>query len=103
MEHGRWNMERILAGWRWAARKDIPKKHSPYLIPWNQLPAAIRQADLEAIRISRKHSAQIIPNKKLPHSRWPSVFSTAKSIRPRRVGGAPGGLAQRFKAPVLLA
>ena len=38
MEHGRWNVERLLSGWRHAEAKDVVKKLSPYLVPWNKLP-----------------------------------------------------------------
>ena len=50
MEHGRWNVERLLLGWRHAEAKDVVKKLSPYLVPWNKLPLDIRQYDLNAIR-----------------------------------------------------
>ena len=29
MEHGRWNVERLLLGWRWAETKDVAKKLFP--------------------------------------------------------------------------
>ena len=50
MEHGRWNVERLLSGWRHAETKDVVKKHSPYLVPWNKLPLDVRQYDLNVIR-----------------------------------------------------
>jgi ppGpp synthetase/RelA/SpoT-type nucleotidyltranferase len=50
MEHGRWNVERLLLGWRWAEAKDIGRKLSPYLVPWDKLPPEIQEYDLEAIR-----------------------------------------------------
>jgi len=37
MEHGRWNVERLLLGWRWAEAKDVGRKLSPYLVPWDRL------------------------------------------------------------------
>ncbi len=50
MEHGRWNVERLLLGWRWAEAKDVARKLSPYLVPWDKLPPEIQEYDLDAIR-----------------------------------------------------
>ncbi len=50
MEHGRWNVERLLLGWRYAETKDVAKKLSPYLVPWDQLSPEIREYDVGAIR-----------------------------------------------------
>jgi hypothetical protein len=50
MEHGRWNVERLLLGWRWAETKDVGRKLSPYLVPWDKLPPEIREYELDAIR-----------------------------------------------------
>ncbi|HUT32556.1 MAG TPA: RyR domain-containing protein [Planctomycetota bacterium] len=50
MEHGRWNVERLLRGWHHAAVKDVPKKLSPYLVPWDKLTPEIKKYDLEAMR-----------------------------------------------------
>jgi hypothetical protein len=49
LEHGRWNVERLGFGWRYAAEKDVSKKLSPYLIPWDQVPPEIQKFDLDAI------------------------------------------------------
>lgn len=49
MEHGRWNIERLSYGWRYAREKDIPKRLSPYLVPWDLVPPDIQQYDLDAI------------------------------------------------------
>ena len=49
MEHGRWNVERLLRGWRYADKKDVAKKLSPYLVPWKQLSPEIQQYDVDAI------------------------------------------------------
>ncbi|MFA5262255.1 MAG: hypothetical protein WC378_00410 [Opitutaceae bacterium] len=49
LEHGRWNVERLACGWRYAKEKDVLKKRSPWLIPWNQVPPAIQKFDLDAI------------------------------------------------------
>lgn len=37
MEHGRWNVERLLRGWRHAKTKDIANKLNPCLVPWPAL------------------------------------------------------------------
>ena len=50
MEHGRWNVERLLLGWRWAEAKDVGRKLSPYLVPWDKLSPEIQEYDLDAIR-----------------------------------------------------
>ncbi len=52
MEHGRWNVERLMRGWR-PGGKDVIKKLSPYLVPWNDeqnLPQHIKQYDLDAVK-----------------------------------------------------
>lgn len=49
MEHGRWNVERLLRGWRWAERKDVARKLSPYLVPWEALSPEIQGYDVSAI------------------------------------------------------
>lgn len=49
MEHGRWNVERLGYGWRYAREKDIPRRLSPYLIPWEKVPPGIQAYDLNAI------------------------------------------------------
>jgi hypothetical protein len=50
MEHGRWNVERLLLGWRYAEVKDVSGKRSPYLVPWDSLPREIQKYDVGAIR-----------------------------------------------------
>jgi ppGpp synthetase/RelA/SpoT-type nucleotidyltranferase len=49
MEHGRWNVERLLRGWCWAEKKDVAKKLSPYLVRWDALSAEIQGYDIDAI------------------------------------------------------
>jgi len=49
MEHGRWNTERLLSGWR-LGEKDKINKISPYLISWPELPDNIKEYDREAVR-----------------------------------------------------
>jgi ppGpp synthetase/RelA/SpoT-type nucleotidyltranferase len=49
MEHGRWNLERLLQGWT-LGNKDIEKKVSPYLVPWQDLSEEIREYDRIFVR-----------------------------------------------------
>jgi hypothetical protein len=49
-EHGRWNAERLLGGWRWADRRDSAHRLSPYLVAWSDLPDDVREYDREAVR-----------------------------------------------------
>jgi ppGpp synthetase/RelA/SpoT-type nucleotidyltranferase len=49
MEHGRWNVERLLQGWRYDPIKNVDKKLSPSLIPWRELELDIQQYDLDAV------------------------------------------------------
>ncbi|HKV21195.1 MAG TPA: NAD-binding protein [Mycobacterium sp.] len=48
-EHKRWVTERLKAGWRLGA-KDVERKTSPYLIPFEELPDDVADADREAVR-----------------------------------------------------
>ena len=36
-EHDRWNRERAADGWKLAAEKNVALKHTPYLLPWDEL------------------------------------------------------------------
>lgn len=49
-EHGRWNMERLLDGWRWGPARDDKRKAHDYIIPWIELPEAIKEYDRNAVR-----------------------------------------------------
>ena len=49
-EHGRWNVERLAYGWRYAEEKDVARRLSPYLVPWNDVPKRIQQYDVVAVR-----------------------------------------------------
>lgn len=55
MEHARWNAERQFSGWSYApGKKDVDKKTSPYIVPWDALPEEVKGWDREAVRnISR--------------------------------------------------
>jgi hypothetical protein len=48
MEHGRWNVERLSAGWRLGDR-DPEKKRSPYLVGWRELADSVREWDRNAV------------------------------------------------------
>ncbi|MGD2067607.1 MAG: RyR domain-containing protein [Gemmatimonadota bacterium] len=50
MEHGRWNVERLADGWERGEVKDVPRKISPHLLPWSELPESIQERDREAVR-----------------------------------------------------
>ncbi|MCL4180056.1 MAG: NUDIX domain-containing protein [Verrucomicrobia bacterium] len=50
LEHGRWNVERLSEGWRYARDKDADRKLSPYLVSWNELPEEIKGYDRTAVR-----------------------------------------------------
>lgn len=36
-EHERWNRERIADGWTLADKKNVERRGTPYLLPWEQL------------------------------------------------------------------
>jgi preprotein translocase subunit Sss1 len=50
IEHERWVEERTLQGWKYAPAKDIDKKLSPYLVPWEKLSEEIREYDRNVVR-----------------------------------------------------
>jgi len=49
-EHDRWVREREADGWRYAPEKDIVRKLSPFLVPWERLSEDIREHDRNAVR-----------------------------------------------------
>jgi hypothetical protein len=50
MEHGRYNAERLLEGWRYGKEKDDERKASPHLVAWSELPDDIREYDRRTVR-----------------------------------------------------
>lgn len=50
IEHERWVDERGAQGWKYAPAKDIDKKLSPYLVPWEQLADDIKEYDRNLVR-----------------------------------------------------
>lgn len=49
-EHGRWATERLLGGWRWASEKDVERRRSPYLVPWERLTEEVKELDRAVVR-----------------------------------------------------
>jgi hypothetical protein len=51
MEHERWMEERLREGWTYApGHKDLRKKTTPYLVPWEELDEATRELDRAPVR-----------------------------------------------------
>jgi hypothetical protein len=59
MEHGRWNAERLLSGWTWSEKKDVDRKASPYLVPWQELPEEIKEYDRILVRSAPEILAKV--------------------------------------------
>jgi hypothetical protein len=49
VEHGRWNAERLMAGWR-AGPRQVVRSVSPYLKAWTELTDEVKEYDREAVR-----------------------------------------------------
>jgi hypothetical protein len=49
MEHGRFNAERLAAGWRWGPEKDRARRVSSSLVPWAELPEQERELDRRTV------------------------------------------------------
>jgi hypothetical protein len=49
-EHARWNVERLLEGWKYSTEKDVANKKSPSLIPWRDLTEGVKRWDRDAVR-----------------------------------------------------
>ena len=49
-EHGRWNVERLASGWKYATKKDANRKRTPYLVPWAKLQPGIQKYDIQNVR-----------------------------------------------------
>jgi len=47
-EHGRWNLERLGAGWQ-SGQRQMSRSLTPYLVPWAQLDDAVRAFDFDAV------------------------------------------------------
>lgn len=49
LEHGRWNAERLMDGWRFG-QKDVLNKRTPYLVAWNDLDYETKSYDYDPIK-----------------------------------------------------
>jgi ppGpp synthetase/RelA/SpoT-type nucleotidyltranferase len=49
LEHARWSLERLRAGWRWAESRDPERKLTPHLVAWEELPGDVREYDRETV------------------------------------------------------
>jgi hypothetical protein len=49
-EHKRWVSDLQTSGWIRKKKKDIEKKHSPYLVEWNRLTNDVKEYDRQAMR-----------------------------------------------------
>ncbi|MCL2116096.1 MAG: RyR domain-containing protein, partial [Methanobrevibacter sp.] len=47
--HEEWVKERVLLGWIYSADKDVDKKLSPYIVPWDELSEKIKDYDRDTI------------------------------------------------------
>ena len=59
MEHGRWNVERLRDGWKYGIVKDVSRKISPYLLPWEKLSEEVKEYDRDAVRKIPKNLTEI--------------------------------------------
>jgi len=59
MEHGRWNAERLLHGWRWGSRRDDDRMTNPNLVAWSELPDAVRAWDRSTVRRIPQYLAEV--------------------------------------------
>jgi ppGpp synthetase/RelA/SpoT-type nucleotidyltranferase len=50
LEHGRWNIDRMRAGWRYGKQRDDAQKIHDSLVSWKDLPDHIRDYDCTAVR-----------------------------------------------------
>jgi hypothetical protein len=51
MEHERWVAERLRNGWTYGSGiKNVGKKESPYLVPWDELGEGVKEWDRVAVR-----------------------------------------------------
>lgn len=49
-EHERWMQERLANGWKWAAARNDAAREHPDLLPYSQLPEALKDYDRDAVR-----------------------------------------------------
>ena len=83
MEHARWVAERILAGWTYApSPKDVKRKTSPYMVPWDQVPSDVQQYDRDFVVLIPTLLAA--DNKKICRQEPPTNESEKKLRQPTR-------------------
>jgi hypothetical protein len=51
MEHGRWNVERLYDGWRYAKKKDAQKRLTPYIKPFDELDEGVKKWDFLNVKL----------------------------------------------------
>lgn len=49
MEHDRWVAERESNGWVYGPQKDVDRRISPYIAPWEEIPEEIQRYDVETV------------------------------------------------------
>jgi len=59
MEHDRWWKEREAAGWTYAPEKSEPRKESPYLVPYDDLPEDVKDYDRNTVRAMPAFLAEV--------------------------------------------
>jgi tetratricopeptide (TPR) repeat protein len=59
IEHGRWNVERLLAGWRWGAERDPERRTNPTIVPWSKLAEEVKRQDRAAVAAIPAHLAAV--------------------------------------------
>jgi len=50
-EHARFVMERLSEGWVFGETKDVARKISPYLVPWDEVPPSVQDFDRRAVSL----------------------------------------------------
>jgi hypothetical protein len=58
LEHERWVSERLLDGWVYGEKRNVEKKISPYLVPWNSLTDDVKEWDRQPVRELPRFLAQ---------------------------------------------
>lgn len=97
-EHGRFNAERLLAGWR-RGPKDARRRTNPTLVPWEQLDEPTRKYDFGAMELLPKALAEVgvrIVASHATRSRPAGVIRATRQATPPR--GRPRGSRARKEA-----
>lgn len=59
MEHARWNVERLLDGWKRGEKIDVLNKVSPHLVGWADLPEDVKEWDRKTVRKIPEYLAKV--------------------------------------------